>query len=264
MKLRHFAHLLYLAPLAVAACVTNNETGRRGLVPLPDTMMNPMGVTAYAEMKAKEPVSTNAPLTAKVVEIAKRIADASGQKYDWEFTLFESKAVNAFCLPGGKIGIYTGILPVAKTNAGLAAVLGHEVAHAILKHSGERASEQLILAGVMLGADMTADALLKDAKLKPYIMGAIGLTAQFGVLLPYSRTHETEADEVGTRYMAKAGYDPAEAVTLWERMGAQGASPPEILSTHPNPANRAEALQKQQAAVRPLYDASQKVPTVAL
>ena len=258
---------LPFAPMAlglVGACDKTEETGRERLAPMPDSFMNPMGLQAYDEMKTTTPISTNKALTAKVAAIAARIADATGEKLDWDFTLFDSKEVNAFCLPGGKVGVYTGIIPVAQTNAGLAAVLGHEVAHAILRHGGERASQQLALAGLLFGAEVTVDSVLKDKDLKPLMLAAIGLGAQLGVVLPFSREQEAEADTVGLKYMAKAGYDPQQAVELWHRMSALGGTPPEILSDHPDSDKRATALSDEQSDVLPLYDASQKQPTVAL
>jgi predicted Zn-dependent protease len=241
-----------------AACVTNTETKRRQFIVVPDSQMNAMGASTYAQMKQTEKVSKDPRLNAAITEVGRRIAQASGRDYDWEFTLFDSKDVNAWCLPGGKVGVYTGLLPVALTNAGLATVMGHEVAHAVLRHGSERVSQSLVVAGVML----TLDQALSDSKRKPYVMAALGLGAQFGVILPYSRKQETEADDVGLQYMARAGFDPAEAVELWGRMAqAGGPNPPEFLSTHPNPASRARALRAQLGSVRSLYDASSKIPT---
>jgi predicted Zn-dependent protease len=254
-----------LWPLAASAvtfiaCVTTPESGRRQLAPLPDSMMNNMGSQAYDDMLKTEKKSGDAKLTAKVVEIGKRIAKASGKDYDWEFTLFESKEVNAFCLPGGKVGVYTGIVPTAKTNAGLAAVLGHEVAHAVARHSGERASQMLLAQAYMPRADLYT----RNSKSRGIIMAAFGIGLQGGFLLPFSRTHESEADAIGLKYMARAGYDPKEAVELWKRMAKLGGNPPELLSTHPNPEGRADALQKQLRGVEPEYERSDKVATASL
>ena len=195
-----------------------------------------------------------------MVDIGKRIAKASGASYDWEFTLIESKNVNAFCLPGGKIGVYTGILKIAKTNAGLAAIMGHEVAHATARHSNERVSQQLLFAGGV----MALGTAMKDNNKKNLIMAAIGLGAQFGVLLPYSRKQESEADTIGLKYMARAGYDPREASELWIRMAGLGKSPPEWLSTHPDPKRRAAQLRDEARTVNDIYNRSQKQATLAL
>jgi predicted Zn-dependent protease len=158
----------------------------------------------------------------------------------WEFNVIESDEANAFCLPGGKVAVYTGILPLAQTEAGLAAVIGHEVAHAVARHAGERMSQALL---VNLGLSV-ADISLQNSQHRPLIMAALGLGANVGVLLPYSRKHEAEADEIGTRYMARAGYDPREAVLLWQRFAkAGGPRPPPFLSTHPAPESRAQELE---------------------
>lgn len=252
---------LLAAFLGFAACVTVEESHRKALAPLPDGYMNSLGSEAYADILKKEKVSANKALTEKVVEIGKRIAKASGKGFDWQFTLFESKDANAFCLPGGKVGVYTGIVPVAKTNAALAAVIGHEVGHAVLRHAGERMSQALLVTGVLL----TVDQVMKDSKMRDLALGALGIGAQFGVLLPYSRIHETEADRVGLEYMARAGYDPKESVELWLRMAKMGGpTPPEFLSTHPDPLARAADLRAHLAGVQGDYAKSQKVATINL
>ena len=248
---------LVLAVFALA-CVTNSETKRKQFIVVSDAQMNSMGASSYAEIKNKEKISSNARLTTLIRDVGQRIAKASGKAYDWEFNLFDSQEVNAWCLPGGKVGIYSAILPVAASNAGLAAVMGHEVAHAVLRHGAERVSQSLLVAGVML----TLDQAMADSKRKPYVMAALGLGAQFGVVLPYGRKQEAEADTVGLEYMAKAGYDPAQAIELWVRMAKlSGGRSPEFLSTHPDPLNRSRALQMQQQAVRRFYEASAKIPT---
>ncbi len=252
---------LAIATVGFVACVTVEESNRRALAPLPDGYMNSLGAQAYDEMKQKDKVSSDKVLTAKVVEIGKRIAQASGKNFNWEFTLFENKEVNAFCLPGGKVGVLTGIIPVAATNAGLAAVLGHEVGHAVARHSGERLSHAILVTGVILSVDQ----VMKDSKMHDLALGALGLGAQVGVMLPYSRVHETEADHIGLEYMARAGYDPKEAVALWRRMAkVSGGSPPEILSTHPNSESRAADLESRLKDVQADYDKSSKVPTAKL
>lgn len=256
---RSLACALALVLLAVA-CVTVEETHRRQLLPVPDSYMNQLGVSAYSEMKAKEKISHDPKLTQAMLDVGRRVAAATGKDFKWEFTLFENKEVNAWCLPGGKVGVFTGLLPVARTNAGLAAVLGHEIGHAIARHSGERMSQQLIVSGALI----SVDALMGDSTKKRLTMGALGLGAQFGVLLPFSRTQESEADALGLTYMARAGYDPAEAVELWNRMAKLGGSPPEILSDHPDPARRASALEGQLPKARGIYEKSQKVATAPL
>jgi len=252
--------VLTVVVLVFSACVTT-PTGRRQLVMLPESQMNTMGKQAYGEMKSKEKISTNKSLTSSVVDIGKRIAKASGANYQWEFTLFDSKQVNAFCLPGGKIGVYTGILPVAENNAGLAAIMGHEVAHAIARHSNERVTQQLMMAGGLAAAGVA----LQNNKNRNAIMAALGLGAALGIMLPYSRNHESEADKLGLRYMAKAGYDPNEASQLWIRMNkAGGGGTPEILSTHPDSMKRSQALKDQVPSVWSMYQKSSKQPTTKI
>lgn len=238
------------------SCVTAPVTNRHGLALVPDSQMSALGTQAYAEMREKTPSSPDKALEARVVEVGRRIARASGADYDWEFTLFQDdKTVNAFCLPGGKIGVYTGILPIAKTDAGLAAILGHEVAHATAHHAQERVSQGLVAETGLTIASLT----LGDSAYRQPVLAALGMGAQVGVLLPFSRRHESEADTIGLHYMAKAGYDPREAVELWKRMAAEEkGNPPEFLSTHPASASRVAALQSQVDSVLPLYASSEK------
>jgi predicted Zn-dependent protease len=257
---------LYVFPIFIFcssvfyACVTTPGSDRQQLILMSENQMHSMGNQAYAEMQTKQKISNNKQLTAKVVEIGKNIAKASGAGFNWEFTLFDSDQVNAFCLPGGKIGVYTGIIPIAKTNAGLAAILGHEVAHATARHGNERVSQQLLVSGSLIALNVA----LKDNKKRNLIMAGIGLGAQFGVLMPYSRRQESEADSIGLRFMAKAGYELKEAPELWKRMAALGKTPPEWLSTHPDPLKRSKALSKEIDSVRNLYEKSLKKKTVAL
>lgn len=239
------------------ACATAPVTGRKQLRLLPESQMNTMGVQAYSEMLSKEKISSDKRLTDMVVRVGNRIAAASGKDYKWEFKLIDDpKTLNAFCLPGGKVAVYTGILPIAKNEAGLAAIMGHEVAHAVLQHGNERVSQ-----GVLAQAGLTLAAVsMKDNKYRNLIVGGLGVGTQFGVMLPFSRKHETEADVVGAEYMAKAGYDPRESVEVWKRMAAQGGKMPEVLSTHPDPLRRAKELEQLQGKLQPIYAASSKQP----
>lgn len=251
--------LIIIFSLMTLSCATSPETDRRQFIVVPDSQMNSLGLQAFEEMLKNEPLSTDQELIRKVEEIGRRIAAASGQDFDWEFKVFENKEmVNAFCLPGGKVGVYTGIIPVSQTNAGLAAVIGHEVAHAVLKHGAERMSQSLA-SQVGLGL---AGITLTDSKYRDAIMAALGIGVQVGIALPYSRLQEREADMLGLKYMAMAGYDPAEAVALWERMaGLENGAPPEFLSTHPNPASRAAYLRGQLPKVMPIYQNSKRQVT---
>ncbi len=247
--------------LLVVGCVTVADTGRKRLAPIPDGYMDSLGANSYLEMKATEKISTDKIKAANITEIGKRIALASGANFAWEFTLFENGAVNAFCLPGGKVGVYTGILPVARTNAGLAAIIGHEVAHAIARHGGERLSQQILVSGAML----TVDQMLKEPKQKQLVLGILGIGTQLGFILPYSRLHESEADQMGTIYMAKAGYDPREAVAVWQRMAADSRGKvPEFLSTHPDSSRRAQELNQTLTKALNAYNQSVKIPTIPL
>lgn len=243
-------------------CVSTPVTQRMSLQLIPEAQMNRMGEQAYSEMRAKTPKSNNAAIREVINRVGQRIADASGKKYSWEFEVFdEAKTVNAFCLPGGKIAFYTGILPIAQNEAGLAAIMGHEVAHAVAGHGNERISQSLIVQMGLTAADVS----LRDSRYKKLIYGGLALGVQFGVLLPYSRSHETEADIIGLRYMAQAGYEPAESVSLWERMGrAGGGRMPEFMSTHPNPENRAAKLKSAIPEVLALYNASERQPSKPL
>ena len=243
----------------VLACVTNSE-GRKSFNLIGDAQMTSMGDSAYGEVIAKAKaeghlVTKGSPRDEMVERIGRRIAAVSGADFKWEFNVIdEPKTVNAFCLPGGKIAVYTGILPVAKTEAALAVVMGHEVAHATMRHGAERMSQQLAVAGLASAAEIS----LRDNKYRSLWMGALALGANFGVILPYSRGHESEADAVGLKYAARAGYDPSVAPGLWDRMGASGKSPPEFMSTHPDPSNRSKALATMQEKVRPLYEQSDR------
>jgi predicted Zn-dependent protease len=259
------AILIGLGSISIESCVTNSE-GRKSFNIIGDGQMNALGVESYAqvlgEAKSKgKLLSKSSPRHVVVEEIGKRIAAASEADFDWEFHVIdEPKTANAFCLPGGKIAVYTGIMPVAQTEAALAVIMGHEVAHATMRHGAERMSTQLAVSGLASAADIS----LGDSKNRKLWMGALALGANFGILMPYSRSHETEADAVGLRYAARAGYDPSVAPALWERMGSNGKSPPEFMSTHPDPANRSKALKDLQAAVQQLYDASSKRPDRSL
>jgi len=178
-----------------------------------------------------------------VQRVSDRIIDAAGLrgKYQWEVTVVKSKAVNAMVLPNGKIIVHSALLPVAKNDAGLAAVLGHEVAHVVARHTAERMS-QVVLANAIVSGTSAALAASNNSNAAA-ISAAVGLGAQYGVLLPFSREHESEADRIGLLYMAKAGYDPAEAIAVWERMERAGGSGPwEFLSTHPSPATRRDQI----------------------
>ena len=204
-----------------------------------------MGLQSYQEVLRKSKVSADPAMNDLVRRVGTRIAAATGKAdYQWEFKVIEDPQANAFCLPGGKVAVYTGILPITRDEAGLAAVLGHEVAHAIARHGGERVSQELV---VQVGLAGTMAALAnRDPKTVQSVGALLGAGAGVGLLLPWGRGQESEADHLGLIYMAKAGYDPHAARDLWIRMGeaskGQGR-PPEFLSTHPSAATRIKQIE---------------------
>ena len=199
---------------------------------------NQMGDEAYKEVLQKEPRANDPEGQALIARVGKRLAAVAPDRgFAWEFNLIESPDMNAFCLPGGKVVVYTGILPITRTEAGLAVVIGHEVAHALARHGAERMSDQMVAqvgttaAAVALSATVTG----RSRTYLPAMMAAVGAGATYGYVLPMSRAQESEADRIGLILMAMAGYDPREAVTVWERMRAANTGPrkAEWLSTHP-------------------------------
>ena len=220
-------------------------TNRKQLLLSSEASENEMGLAAYQEVLKAEPLTQNQ----KAVEIVRRVgqriaAVANRPDFEWEFNVIESETQNAFCLPGGKVAVYTGILPVCENEAGLAVVMAHEVAHAIARHGGERMTYQT---AQNLGKSAVGYVMQKQEEQKQKIvLTAYGAAAQYGVILPYSRKHEMEADQIGVMLMAKAGYDPSEAPVFWERFAGikTGAAPMEFMSTHPSDAHRAAALRE--------------------
>jgi predicted Zn-dependent protease len=203
-----------------------------------------LGAQAYEQVLSKEKISDDEHMTAVLNRVGKRIAAVANRpNFAWEFKLIESDQVNAFCLPGGKIAVYTGILPIMKNEAGMAIVIGHEVAHATARHGAERMSQHLTAAVVQEAIGVGLQDASKETR--DAALAAFGAGAKVGVLLPYSRTHELEADQLGLILAAKAGYDPREAVPLWQRMAkAAKNKPPEFLSTHPHEEHRIERLRE--------------------
>ena len=205
-----------------------------------------MGLTSFEQIIKKSKVATDPGANEQVTRVGRRIAEATGRTdYAWEFKVLEDKQANAFCLPGGKVAVYTGLLPITKDDAGLAAVLGHEVAHAIARHGGERVSQTLL---VQTGLAATQVALSgNDPRTVQAVTSLLGAGASVGVLLPWSRAQESEADRLGLIFMAKAGYHPSAARDLWVRMADLSKSrqqPPELLSTHPAPATRIQDIER--------------------
>jgi len=241
MKRAATRFLMILILVFVQSCATVPHTQRRSLILVSPGQEKAMGEQAYREILSQEKLSQNKKWVLIVDKVGRNLARVSDMpNLNWEFKLIESTQKNAFCLPGGKVAVYTGIMEVAKNEAGLAAIMGHEIAHAIARHGAERMTQVLLL---NMGLSM-ADVSLQNSEHRELILAAIGLSANVGLLLPYSRKHETEADNIGTIYMAKAGYDPNEAVALWQRFAeAEQNRVPAFLSTHPPSLERAEALQ---------------------
>ena len=229
-----------------------------------ETEIDSMALKAYEEVKAKSKRSNNAEWTAMLNRVAPRIAKASGENFKWEWILIESPEVNAWCMPGGKMAVYTGIMPVLKNEAALAAVLGHEVAHATKKHGKQRYARAIKgnIAGMVLGgAAIVGGQLFCQSDACRMLTGLGGAAAGFAVAFfdrKFSRGDETEADEAGQEYMAKAGYEPSEAIKLWERMGAAsgGKAPPEFMSTHPSDVTRRKNLSTWLPRAQRLYQAA--------
>ncbi len=252
------AALAALGALLLTGCATVTETGRSQLNLVSPQEEMKLGMTAFEETKQKTPISKDAQTAANVQRAGQRIAAVANLKdAQWEFVLFESAEANAWCLPGGKVGVYTGILPITKDEAGLATVIGHEVAHATAHHGAERMSQQM---AAQLGGNVAGALVSGKSQTTQLVVGqAYGVVSEVGVLLPYSRKQESEADYIGMLYMARAGYDPAAAVAFWERFaeynrqhgGSQGLS---FLRTHPLDAQRIQALKAELPKARAEYE----------
>lgn len=237
--------MLGLLAAGAAGCQTVPLTGRRQIMLLPEGVELSMGLTADQQVLSRSRVSSDPALNEQVTRVGRRIAEATGRTdYRWEFKVLEDRQANAFALPGGKVAVYTGLLPLTRDDPGLATVLGHEVAHAVARHGGERVSQTLL---VEMGLAATQAALARnDPRTVQAVTALLGAGAAVGVLLPWSRAQESEADHLGLIYMAKAGYHPAAALEVWQRMAAAGreqARPPEFLSTHPAPETRLRQIQ---------------------
>jgi predicted Zn-dependent protease len=225
---------LLLAVFLGAGCATVTETGRKQFNVVSPQQEMTLGLNSFTQMKKEVPISKDPAANALLQKVGQRIsAVANLPGAQWEFVVFESQEANAFCLPGGKVGIYTGILPITKDEAGLATVIGHEVAHASAHHGGERLTEAMALNTVGQAVEgFTADSKWHAASTTIY-----GLGTQLGVALPHSRKQESEADFIGLKYMARAGYNPEAAVAFWERFAAfnrqAGGDTPWFLRTHP-------------------------------
>ena len=241
----------------LAACETAPVTGRSQIMLVGEGEERQMGLQAYRQVLSQEPLSHNAQANALVEKVGRRIAAAAERppgelwhapRYSWEFKTIEKNEPNAFCLPGGKIVVYTGLLPLTRDEKGLAVVIGHEVGHALARHGAERWSDQMVAA---VGTSAAAIALSttvsgRDRTYLPVMMAALGAGATVGFILPMSRAQESEADRIGLILMATAGYDPREAIVIWERMRAAstGRGQAEWLSTHPADTTRLNDIRR--------------------
>lgn len=253
MKIKIFFSLCAL--LFIVACTTVAITGRQQFTLIPSSEMQAMSFNQYGEFLKTNEVVTGTKEAKMVKTVGLRIQKAVEKYfaseglsskldgYEWEFNLVKDETINAWCMPGGKVVFYTGIIPLCQNDLGIAVVMGHEIAHAVARHGNERMSQQM---AVQLGGMALSKALEEKSETTQQIfMTAYGLGSQVGVMLPYSRLHESEADELGLIFMAMAGYDPNYAVTFWQRMADLGGQkPPEFLSTHPSDETRIKDLKK--------------------
>ena len=253
--MKKLTSLLIIALLLLSSCGSVPLTGRKQILLVSDQEVLASSLTQYSDYMKSAPVSTNAKGKAMVTRVGKKIAAATEQylksngmeaevrNFAWEFNLVKDDQVNAFCMPGGKIVVYEGLLKLVSSDDELAVVVGHEVAHAVAKHSNERMSQQLM---TQYGAQILTQALSnKSAAIQKAGSTIYGLGAQYGLTLPFSRKHESEADYMGLIFMTMAGYDPNVAITFWQKMSASGgAKVPEFMSTHPSDATRINDIKK--------------------
>lgn len=239
-----------LVSLALVACAVS-PMGRRQLLLMPAAQMDQMGLTAYSELKQQTPLSSNQKQITYVRCISNALTAVLDNGGNWEINLFEDPTANAFALPGGYMGVHTGLLNVATNQHQLAAVIGHEIGHVLAQHSNERVS---IESATSTGLQLIQALAGEQTKEKQMVLAALGVGAQYGVAMPFSRKHESEADLIGLELMAKAGFDPQQAVALWHNMEqAGGGSGPEFLSTHPSGTTRIRELEKHMPKVLPVY-----------
>lgn len=233
---------LVLAATAVtlfaAACAKVPVTGRRQFNVIPNGVMNKIGKTSYRQTLSEKNIIKEGDDAELMRKVGKRIAVVADQPdFDWSYALIRDKNLNAWCLPGGYIGVFTGILPAMENEAGMAFVMGHEIGHAVAHHGSERLSQQIVVLGGVAGLVALADSQMDmTGEQKAIVFGALGIGAEVGILLPFSRSHESEADVIGMMFAAGAGYPPGEGITLWDRMSelSKGPEVPSWISTHPS------------------------------
>lgn len=244
---------ILIAACLLSACITS-PTGRSQFIVMPDAQINQMGLQAFDMLKKEKPVSNNSQYNQVASCISQAIITEQGG--NWEVVVFEDKSPNAFALPGNKIGIHTGMLALVDNQDQLAAVIGHEVGHVLAKHSNERASQEM---AVNSGMAIVQAVGAPESALGQTAFGLLGVGAEYGILMPYSRVQESEADIIGVDLMAKAGFDPRQSVTLWQKMeqATQGQQPIEFMSTHPAHATRIQNLEQHMPQAMALYQQAQ-------
>lgn len=253
-----------VAMLLLAGCSSVPITGRKQMLLVSDQEVLSSSLTQYNSYMQTATRSSNATQSAMVTRVGKKIAAATEQylcqnglssqlsEFAWEFNLVKDDQVNAFCMPGGKIVVYEGLMKIVSSDDELAVVIGHEVAHAVAKHSNERMSQEIL---AQYGAKILSSTLAQKSAATQQLAGQIyGLGAQYGAILPFSRKHESEADYMGLIFMAMAGYNPEVAITFWQKMSAGGStSVPEFMSTHPSDSRRISDIQKELPAIKAQY-----------
>lgn len=257
--------LLVIGSMVGTGCTTVPETGRTAFNIYSNDALAPVAAQQFSQLKQEQEVSRNVQMNSMLQRVGPRVIQAARQRgaeipppEQWEFVVFASNDLNAFAMPGGKVGFYEGIFQLFDDDHDCAVVVAHEVAHVVANHGGERVSQQMGVQLVGIGLALGMEQGEVDGNMQSAILAAYGLGSQLGVLLPYSRTHEAEADHLGLIYMAQAGYNPERAVRLWERMeeASGGKSVPEFLSTHPANETRVQNMREQLPSVMQLYEAN--------
>ncbi len=247
----------FLFTVVLVSSCSQSPTGRSQLKLYSSKQMDSMGVNAFSELKQNTPITGNSIYNAEVNCIATAMTPHIPNSHaanQWEYVVFDDPQINAFALPGGKVGVYAGLIELAQNSAQLAAVIGHEIGHVIAEHSNERLSgDTMIAQGLKLASELLNQ---NEVSNSDSIMAGLGLGAQMGLKLPFSRTHESEADIIGLELMAKAGFDPRQAIVLWQLMDNQngGNRQPEFLSTHPSPSTRIENMSQYMPIALKIYE----------
>lgn len=254
-----FLPIIIFAIIAFVYFQSNKEvvplTGRTQVVGMSREQEAALGLSSFQQVLSENHVIQSGPSADMVRRIGQRLALVSEDPgFEWEFTLLESGDANAFCLPGGKVAVYSGILPITQTESGLAVVMGHEIAHAIARHGAERMAHQQLAQFAQIAVGMSTNDM--DPNTRRAVLGAFGVGAQFGLLLPFSRKHESEADYMGLQFVARACYDPREALQVWQRMSdyATARKPPEYLSTHPSDETRIRQFEQWMPEALAIYN----------